>query len=56
MNSNSMVLTPAKVVEYDPITEDWAMYYEGVLLGYAPNKPEAERRLDAGVYRILSHR
>lgn len=35
-----------KYVFCDPITHDYAMYFDGGLVGYARTRPEAERSLD----------
>lgn len=44
-----------KSIQYDRITKDYAMRYEGELIGYAPTYGQAETILNQYVYELLTH-
>jgi hypothetical protein len=47
--------SPGKHIEYDPITGDWAAYYNGQLLGYRKRQDQAQTLADQFVYDLLRH-
>ena len=43
-----------KAIVYDPETQDFAMYLDDALVGFARTYQEAEQTLDALVYTLLN--
>jgi hypothetical protein len=50
-----MTLQPTKEIVFDRETRDYAMYYEGQLIGWARSYSDAEVILNAYVYELLTH-
>jgi hypothetical protein len=46
---------PGKHIAYDPITGDWAAYYNGNLLGYRKRQDQAQTLADQFVYDLFRH-
>lgn len=44
-----------KEIVYDPDTRDFAIYLDGVLVGFARTYQEAEVTLDDLIYHLLTH-
>jgi len=46
---------PGKHIERDPITGDWAAFYDGYLIGYRPKRDQAQTLADQYVYDLFTH-
>jgi hypothetical protein len=46
---------PGKHIQRDPITGDWAAYYDGELLGYRKRRDQAQTLADQHVYDLFRH-
>jgi hypothetical protein len=60
MSTKRIVPPPAargagKHIERDPITGDWAAYYNGNLLGYRSRRDQAQTLADQHVYDLFTH-
>jgi hypothetical protein len=51
---STTILPQGKHVERDPITGDYAAYYDGEILGYRPTRLKAEELADQYAWDLLT--